>query len=284
MSDGHGNARIHCFGPDGVLKFSWGSRGHGPGEFDTVHSVFIDHDDGDTVYAADRFNDRVQFFRPDGTYLGEWADLRMPQSVRKGPDGAFYVAELPHRVTVLGRDGTLIARWGDGVEVDDADGGAGAALPDAPARRSVVPGRVRTDPGAGLFAHAPRHRGRLDRQLLRRRGGGVMGGARSRQPKHPEVRAPLGPSRAPIPGRSCNARLAQTTTLAPCRPTEVHGHDDDRMDQRDARGGGLRRRQRDPPVLRDPRAGPAARSCSTAASARARCSARCSRRWPPGTG
>lgn len=152
VSDGHGNARIHCFGPDGVLKFSWGSRGHGPGEFDTVHSVFIDHDDGDTVYAADRFNDRVQFFRPDGTYLGEWADLRMPQSVRKGPDGAFYVAELPHRVTVLGRDGTLIARWGDGVEVDDADGGAGAALPDAPARRSVVPGRVRTDPGAGLFA------------------------------------------------------------------------------------------------------------------------------------
>ncbi len=151
VSDGHGNARIHCFGPDGTLKFSWGSRGHGPGEFDTVHSVFIDHDDGDTLYVADRFNDRVQSFRPDGTYLGEWADLRMPQSVRKGPDGAFYVAELPHRVTVLDRSGTVLARWGDGVEVDDSDGGSEAALPDAPARRSAIRGRVRHDPGAGLF-------------------------------------------------------------------------------------------------------------------------------------
>ena len=73
----------------------------------------------------------------------------MPQSVRKGPDGAFYVAELPHRVTVLGRDGTLIARWGDGVEVDDADGGAGAR----PARCSG-PAFGRSRPGA----HRPRRR------------------------------------------------------------------------------------------------------------------------------
>ena len=151
VSDGHGGARIHCFGPDGTLKFSWGAPGHGPGEFDTVHSVYIDHADGDTIYAADRFNNRVQFFRPDGTYLGEWANLSMPQSVRKGPDGAFFVAELPHRVTVLDRTGAVLARWGDGVEVDDSDGGAAAALPDAPARNPMVRGRVRNEPGAGLF-------------------------------------------------------------------------------------------------------------------------------------
>ncbi len=152
VSDGYGNARIHCFDPQGNLKFSWGAQGKGPGEFNTVHSVFIDHADHDTVYAADRYNNRVQIFTPAGEYLGEWGGLRLPQSVRKGPDGSFYVAELSHRVTVLGPDGTVRARWGDGVEVDDAPiGGVELSLPDAPARNPMVRGRVRNDPGPGLF-------------------------------------------------------------------------------------------------------------------------------------
>lgn len=152
VTDGYGNANIHCFSPDGDLRFSWGSPGHGPGQFNTVHSVFIDHDDGDTLYVADRFNNRVQRFTPTGEYLGEWSALRLPQSVRKGPDGAFYVAELSHRVTVLDRDGTVLARWGDGVAVDDAEiGGVDLALPDAPSRDPMVRGRVHHDPGPGLF-------------------------------------------------------------------------------------------------------------------------------------
>ena len=152
VSDGYGNAKIHCFGPDGELKFSWGSPGSGPGQFNTVHSVFIDRDDGDRLYAADRYNNRVQSFTLTGEYLGEWGDLRLPQSVRKGPDGAFYVAELGHRVTVLGRDGAVLARWGDAVEVDDFEtGGVELALPDAPSRDPIVRGRVHNDPGPGLF-------------------------------------------------------------------------------------------------------------------------------------
>lgn len=151
VSDGYGNARIHCFSSDGEPKFSWGSPGHGPGEFNTVHSVFIDDDD-DTLYAADRFNNRVQSFSLDGTYLGEWTGLRLPQSVRKGPDGAFYVAELSHRVTVLSRDGTVLARWGDGVEVDDVEtGGVSLALPGAPSRDPMIRGRVLNEPGPGMF-------------------------------------------------------------------------------------------------------------------------------------
>lgn len=151
VSDGYGNARIHCFGPDGQPKFAWGSPGHGPGEFNTVHSVYIDPDDM-TLYAADRFNNRVQHFTLAGDYLGEWGGLRLPQSVRKGPDGLFYVAELSHRVTVLDRDGIVQAQWGDAVTVDDfATGGVDLALPDAPSRDPMVRGRVRTEPGAGLF-------------------------------------------------------------------------------------------------------------------------------------
>lgn len=149
VSDGYGNARIHCFSSDGELKFSFGEPGRGPGQFNTVHSVFID---GDRLYAADRYNNRVQFFTLRGEVLGEWSGLRLPQSVRKGPDGTFHVAELSHRVTVLDGAGTVLARWGDGVETDDFEtGGVPLARPDAPSRDPMVRGRVRNDPGAGLF-------------------------------------------------------------------------------------------------------------------------------------
>jgi len=153
VSDGYGNAKIHCFNADGELRFSWGAAGSGPGEFNTVHSVFIDHDDHDTIYAADRYNNRVQFFTPAGEFLGQWGNLRLPQSVRKGPDGSFYVAELAHRVTVLSKDGIVLAQWGGGgVDVDDFEtGGVALALADAASRNPMVKGRVRNDPGPGLF-------------------------------------------------------------------------------------------------------------------------------------
>jgi DNA-binding beta-propeller fold protein YncE len=152
VSDGYGNAKIHCFSAQGEFKFSWGAHGGGPGEFNTVHSVFIDHDDNDTFYAADRFNNRVQFFTPAGEFLGQWDNLLLPQSVRKGPDGAFYVAELAHSVTVLSKDGTVLARWGGAVTVDDFEiGGVALALPTAPSRDPMVRGRVQNDPGPGLF-------------------------------------------------------------------------------------------------------------------------------------
>jgi DNA-binding beta-propeller fold protein YncE len=152
VSDGYGNAQVHVFDAEGRHRFSWGSPGHGPGQFNTVHSVFIDHDAGDRVYVADRYNNRVQFFSPDGRYLGEWPGLRLPQSIRKGPNGEWVIAELSHRVTVLDGSGRVLARWGDGVAVDDEPiGGVELALPDAPSREPMVRGRVHHDPGAGLF-------------------------------------------------------------------------------------------------------------------------------------
>jgi len=153
VSDGYGNAHVHCFDSSGQLKFSWGSRGHGPGQFDTVHSLFVDTEGGDKVYVADRYNNRVQFFTARGEFLGEWGGLVLPTSVRKGPDNVFYIAELHHRVTVCGADGTIFARWGEGVEVDDEETGSGRglALPTAPARNPMLRGKVVKEPGAGLF-------------------------------------------------------------------------------------------------------------------------------------
>ena len=75
QSQAYGNARVHVFSADGVHRFSWGQPGSGPGAFETVHGVFIDPAD-DTVYVVDRFNDRIQRFALDGTYLDEWGGFR----------------------------------------------------------------------------------------------------------------------------------------------------------------------------------------------------------------
>ena len=138
-SQAYGNARVHVFSADGGHRFSWGRSGSGPGEFETVHGVFIDPDD-DTVLVVDRFNDRIQRFDLDGTYLGEWGGFRLPQSVRKGPDGLFYVAELSHRVTIVDGTGAVVAQWGDGVATE-TPGAAGEGALD----------RVVHEPGPGLF-------------------------------------------------------------------------------------------------------------------------------------
>lgn len=168
VSDGYGNAHVHCYDSAGTLKFSWGGHGGGPGEFDLIHSVFVDRQDGDKVYIADRYNNRVQFFTSKGEFLGQWKNLLLPNSVRRGRDGNFYIAEMDHRITVCNSSGAVLARWGEGVEVDDTETGRGDApslhetspaneldstqpLPTAPSRNPMIKGAVTNEPGPGLF-------------------------------------------------------------------------------------------------------------------------------------
>ena len=63
------------------------------------------------------------------------------------------IAELAHRVTVLNPDGSVRSQWGDGVETDDyAIGGGEHSLADAPSRDPLIRGKVRREPGAGMFS------------------------------------------------------------------------------------------------------------------------------------
>ncbi|BBG05343.1 MULTISPECIES: peptidyl-alpha-hydroxyglycine alpha-amidating lyase family protein [Pseudonocardia] len=92
VADGYGNCRVHRFTADGELIGSWGSVGTGPGEFHLPHGIDIGPDA--RVYVADRENDRIQIFSPDGEFLEQWTDLQRPCDLVVGRDGTVSVVEL----------------------------------------------------------------------------------------------------------------------------------------------------------------------------------------------
>ena len=94
VTDGYGNARVHRFSSKGELVGSWGEPGTGPGQFMLPHGIAV-HRDG-RVFVADRENDRIQIFSPDGEFLGEW-DVQRPTQLVFDANGNAIVAELPCR-------------------------------------------------------------------------------------------------------------------------------------------------------------------------------------------
>src|SRR5262249_18362838 len=128
VSDGYGNARVHKFDRDGRLLFSWGEPGSGPGQFIIAHGVLVDATG--RVFVADRFNERIQIFSPQGAYLGQWSGLRYPNNMCLDAGGTMFVAELGQivqmidgekkavptaptgRITIRDRDGAILTAWG----------------------------------------------------------------------------------------------------------------------------------------------------------------------------
>lgn len=113
VGDGYGNARVIEYTADGRKLREWGRKGTGPGEFNLVHDISTD-DDG-TIYVADRENGRVQWFDPDGRYLGEKHFGGQLFSVAVAPDSMVYVG-----IQARGRVGGRIPR--DIYKFDPASG------------------------------------------------------------------------------------------------------------------------------------------------------------------
>ena len=94
VSDGHGgntNARIVKFTRDGKFIMAWGRRGSGPGEFGVNHSLAIDS--AGRIFVADRSNNRIEIFDPDGAFLGEWKQFGRPSGLFIDKNDVLYVTD-----------------------------------------------------------------------------------------------------------------------------------------------------------------------------------------------
>jgi DNA-binding beta-propeller fold protein YncE len=109
VSDGYRNCRVHKYSADGRLLFSWGEPGQGPGQMVLVHSVW---EHKGRVYVADRANNRLQVFTPEGDWLATWPGFLHPCKIYVDKEDAMYVAELDGRVSILDLEGNVLGRWG----------------------------------------------------------------------------------------------------------------------------------------------------------------------------
>ena len=127
VSDGYINRRVAVFDADtGEYKRHWGAygkrpddaaprtrtfEGPPPDQFNLPHDVLISSDD--LVYVADRSNNRIQVFRPDGTFVKEAfvaREVRTPTgtvvTMAFSPDKAqqfLYVTSGDQKIRILDR-------------------------------------------------------------------------------------------------------------------------------------------------------------------------------------
>jgi len=98
VSDGYGNSRIVKFSSSGKYLRSWGSYGKEPGEFNIPHGLAIDKNN--TLYVADRQNNRVQLFDTSGRFLREFEnkeDVEQLPSVAIDISGRLYAIDYDSR-------------------------------------------------------------------------------------------------------------------------------------------------------------------------------------------
>src|ERR1700722_17673614 len=79
VSDGYNNKRIVKFDKDGKFLKEFGSRGHGPGQFEDVHTIQVDHQGN--VYVGDRANKRLSVFDNDGNIKTAYINVGAPWAI-----------------------------------------------------------------------------------------------------------------------------------------------------------------------------------------------------------
>lgn len=98
VSDGYCNGRVIEYDAGGNKVREWGKRGTGPGEFNTVHGIAINSQGN--IYVADRENGRLQWFDPQGKFLGEWKYGGQLYNVAFSQAGDLYVSTHPKGVSL----------------------------------------------------------------------------------------------------------------------------------------------------------------------------------------
>ena len=106
ITDGYGNARVVKYARGGKFIKAWGSRGTGPSQFNTPHTVAIDSKN--RVIVGDRNNSRVQVFDSDGNFIEMWTNLGAPYGMAIANDDTLYVSDADAGKITVSKDGKIL--------------------------------------------------------------------------------------------------------------------------------------------------------------------------------
>ena len=106
----NGDARVLKLSADGSFITQWGGKGAGPGQFQVAHG--IDLDAQGRPWVADRENQRIQVFEPDGTFVREIKYKGLPCDLDIGPEHIYMVNGFAGQLLQLDLRGNVLAALG----------------------------------------------------------------------------------------------------------------------------------------------------------------------------
>jgi len=118
--------RVVFFDHEGHVTGMFGQLGTEPGEF--IYPVSVIQDDAENLYVCEygNYNDRVQKFRLDGTFVAQIGGYGTGNGQFQRPsgmallDGRLYVTDaFNNRIQVFGEDGKLVAILGESDKISD---------------------------------------------------------------------------------------------------------------------------------------------------------------------
>ncbi len=114
VADGYGSNFVLKFDKDRKFVKAFGGPGEEDGKFKTCHGIGLDTRHGKPLLlVCNRNNNRVEHWDLDGNFVKViQRNLRMPAAVQFRGDYAVF-PELQGRVTVLDKDGAIVAQVGD---------------------------------------------------------------------------------------------------------------------------------------------------------------------------
>ena len=114
IADGYGANYVLKYDKDRKFVKAFGGPGEEEGKFKTCHGIALDTRQGTPLlFVCNRNNNRVEYWDLDGKFVKViQKDMRMPAAVHIRGQYAL-IPELQGRVTVLDKDGNIVAQLGD---------------------------------------------------------------------------------------------------------------------------------------------------------------------------
>jgi len=114
IGDGHGgesNNRIVKFDKTGKYIKEWGTKGSGPGQFDTPHALAMDSQG--RLFVGNRNNNRIDIFDQDGKFIQSWSQFSRPSGIYIDKNDVIYVADSESESVSRNHNGWKRGiRWG----------------------------------------------------------------------------------------------------------------------------------------------------------------------------